>query len=244
MPKQTVESFTKTLEQLSGLNPDRIAVYNYAHLPHMFKTQRQINENELPDADEKLAILKHTIDYLQQQGYIYIGMDHFAKPDDELAIAQEKNTLYRNFQGYSTHKDCDVIGMGITAISRIGNCYSQNVRTLEEYYQCLAQNRIPTARGLCLDDDDRIRRDVISRLICNFNLDYEEIEELHDINFREYFNNELLMLNDLVIDGLCSIDETGITVSPKGRLLIRNICMVFDKYLRESTGKTSYSKVI
>jgi oxygen-independent coproporphyrinogen III oxidase len=244
LPKQSVASFRQTLEQLSGLNPDRIAVYNYAHLPHMFKTQRQINEKDLPDADEKLAILQYAIEYLQQQGYLYIGMDHFAKPDDELAIAQQRGTLYRNFQGYSTHKDCDLVGMGITAISRIGNCYAQNMRSLEEYYDCISQNRIPVARGLCLDDDDRIRRDVISRLICNFYLENAEIEELHSIDFREYFRNELLMLEDLAQDGLCFINETGIKISPRGRLLIRNICMVFDKYLRNETTKKSYSKLI
>lgn len=244
LPKQTVTSFKQTLEQLSGLNPDRIAVYNYAHLPHMFKTQRQINEKDLPDADEKLAILQYIIEYLQSQDYLYIGMDHFAKPSDELAIAQRNGTLYRNFQGYSTHKDCDLIGMGITAISRIGNCYAQNVHDLEDYYACITQNRIPISRGLCLDNDDRIRRDVISRLICNFYLDFEDIEEVHSIEFREYFHNELLMLDDLVDDELCFIDDTGIKITPKGRLLIRNICMVFDKYLRNDTMKKSYSKVI
>ena len=244
LPKQSVTSFKQTLEQLSGLNPDRIAVYNYAHLPHMFKTQRQINEKDLPGADEKLAILQYIIDFLQSQGYLYIGMDHFAKPSDELAIAQHKGTLYRNFQGYSTHKDCDLVGMGITAISRIGNCYAQNVHDLEDYYDCVSQNRIPISRGLCLDNDDRIRRDVISRLICNFYLDFEDIEEVHSIDFREYFHNELLMLDDMVANELCSIDETGISVMPRGRLLIRNICMVFDKYLRNDAKKKSYSKVI
>ena len=244
LPKQTVTSFKQTLEQLADLNPDRIAVYNYAHLPHMFKTQRQINEEDLPDADEKLAILQYIIEYLQSQGYLYIGMDHFAKPSDELAISQQKGTLYRNFQGYSTQKDCDLIGMGITAISRIGNCYAQNVHDLEDYYDCITQNQIPISRGLCLDNDDRVRRDVISRLICNFYLDFEGIEEVHSIDFREYFHNELLMLDDMVADELCSIDETGINVLPRGRLLIRNICMVFDKYLRNDTKKKSYSKVI
>ena len=244
LPKQTVTSFKQTLEQLSGLNPDRIAVYNYAHLPHMFKTQRQINEKDLPTADEKLAILQYIIEYLQSQGYLYIGMDHFAKPSDELAIAQQRGTLYRNFQGYSTHKDCDLIGMGITAIGRIGNCYAQNVHDLEDYYGGITQNRIPISRGLCLDNDDRVRRDVISRLICNFYLDFEDIEEIHFIDFREYFRNELLMLDDMVADELCLVDETGIKVMPRGQLLIRNICMVFDKYLRNDTKKKSYSKVI
>ena len=244
LPKQTAGSFKRTLEQLSELNPDRIAVYNYAHLPHMFKTQRQINEDDLPDADEKLAILQYIIDDLQSKGYLYIGMDHFAKPSDELAIAQKRGTLYRNFQGYSTHKDCDLIGMGITAISRIGICYAQNVHSLDEYYDFIAGSHIPISRGLCLDDDDRVRRDVISRLICNFFLDFEDIEEKHSIDFREYFHNELLMLNDMANDELCLIDETGIKVRPKGRILIRNICMVFDKYLRIETTRKSYSKLI
>lgn len=244
LPNQTLDSFKETLEQLSKLSPDRIAVYNYAHLPHMFKTQRQINEDELPDADEKLAILQYVIDYLQSQGYVYIGMDHFAKPSDELAVAQEQGTLYRNFQGYSTHKDCDLIGMGVSAISRIGSCYAQNVHNVDEYYESITNNRIPISRGLCLDNDDRVRRDVISRLICNFYLSYEDIEQIHSIDFREYFHNELLMLEGMAKDGLCSMDETGIKVSPSGRLLIRNICMVFDKYLRTGSSNKSYSKVI
>ena len=188
--------------------------------------------------------LQYVIDYLQSQGYVYIGMDHFAKPVDELAIAQEKGTLYRNFQGYSTHKDCDLIGMGVSAISRIGNCYAQNVHDLDEYYERITNNRIPISRGLCLDNDDLVRRDVISRLICNFYLSYEDIEQIHSIDFREYFHNELLMLEGMAKDGLCSMNETGIIISPGGRLLIRNICMVFDKYLRTGSSNKSYSKVI
>lgn len=244
LPKQTVESFHKTLELIVKYQPDRLAVYHYAHLPHLFKTQKQINEEDLPGPDEKLEIMQDTIKFLYENGYVYIGMDHFAKPEDELAIAQRNGTLHRNFQGYTTHSNCDLIGMGITSISKVGQCYAQNVRTLDEYEQSISHGRVPVMRGLKLDDDDLLRRDVITRLICHFHLNYSEIEEDHYIDFHDYFYNELISLQEMEKHGLIRQENEGITVLPKGRLLIRNICMVFDKYLRSSGGKGTYSKVI
>ncbi len=244
LPRQTVGSFHATLKKIAELQPERIAVYNYAHLPHIFKTQKQINANELPSPDEKLEIMQDTISFLHEKGYVYIGMDHFAKPDDELAVAQRNNTLHRNFQGYTTHANCDLIGMGITAISKVGQCYAQNVRTLEEYAKSISLGRIPVMRGIKLDDDDRLRRDVITRLICHFHIKYSEIEEDHYIDFQDYFYNELISLHEMEKHGLLSLEKDGISILPRGRLLIRNICMVFDKYLRSGTAKGTYSKVI
>ena len=244
LPGQTVKSFHATLKLITEFRPERVAVYNYAHLPLIFKTQRQIKENELPNPDEKLEILQNAIHYLHQNGYVYIGMDHFAKPDDELAIAQRNGTLHRNFQGYTTHSDCDLIGMGITAISKVGLCYMQNVRTLDEYKKSIGIGRIPVMRGIKLDDDDLLRRDVITKLICHFHIKYPEIEEVHYIDFQDYFFNELILLHEMEKQELLQIETDGISILPRGRLLIRNVCMVFDKYLRAATGKGTYSKVI
>lgn len=243
LPKQTTESFLETLELIVSLHPDRLAMYNYAHLPQVFKTQRQINDQDLPPPETKLDILQQSIAYLLEQGYVYIGMDHFARPDDELAVAQSNGTLHRNFQGYSTHADCDTVGMGITSISQIGDCYAQNVRTLEEYDARLGAGRIPVTRGIKLDYDDRLRRDVITRLICHFRFDYERTHKMFDVVFDDYFYNELIALQAMQEDGLLVMDNEGITVTPKGRLLIRNICMVFDKYLGAGQGGR-FSRVI
>ena len=244
LPKQTAASFLDTLKLISALNPDRLAVYNYAHLPHIFKTQRQIDAHDLPGADEKLSILQQAIEYLSGEGYVYIGMDHFARPDDELAVAQKNCTLHRNFQGYSTHAGCDSVGMGITAISQTGDCYAQNVRTLEEYNDHIAQDRLPISRGIKLDYDDCLRRDVIIRLICHFYLAFSFVAEMYDVEFSDYFYNELIALREMEKDGLLTMDADSITVLPKGRLLIRNICMVFDKYLKTGKGSGRFSRVI
>ena len=244
LPKQTVKGFCETLNIIVELNPDRIAVYNYAHLPQIFKSQRNIDEQSLPGADVKLEILQHTISYLIQQGYVYIGMDHFAKPDDELAIAQRNGSLHRNFQGYSTHGGCDIIGMGITAISRIGDCYAQNLRSIDEYEYCINNNKIPVYRGIKLDNDDLLRRDVIIQLICHFHIKYSDIEERYYINFEDYFYDELISLKEMEKHGLLDLDVEGVTVSPRGRLLIRNVCMVFDKYLRSGQPAGTFSKLV
>ena len=244
LPRQTTASFHNTLQLISELNPDRLAVYNYAHLPHIFKTQRQIDAQDIPAPDEKLDILQHAIEYLIGRGYVYIGMDHFARPHDELAIAQKDHTLHRNFQGYSTHAGCDCVGMGITAISQTGDCYAQNAHTLEEYGDQLSRNRLPVSRGLVLDYDDRLRRDVIIRLICHFYIAFSFVADMYEVEFSDYFCNELIALQQMENDGLLTMDDAGITVTPKGRLLIRNICMVFDKYLKTNKGAGSFSRMI
>jgi oxygen-independent coproporphyrinogen-3 oxidase len=243
LPFQTVDSFTETLEKIIAVEPDRLSVFNYAHLPDLFKPQRRINAEDLPAADEKLAILHMTISRLTDAGYVYIGMDHFAKPDDELAVAQRNRTLYRNFQGYSTHSDCDLVAMGNTSISMVGNTYGQNVKSLEEYYPLVAAGKLPIYRGITLSEDDVLRRDVITRLICHFELDKNAVAAAYDIEFGAYFSQELADLEQMERDGLVEVTPQHIIVLPPGRLLIRNVCMVFDRYLREA-GQHRYSKVI
>jgi oxygen-independent coproporphyrinogen-3 oxidase len=244
LPFQTVDSFTRTLDRVIEVGPDRLSVFNYAHLPQIFKPQRRINECDLPPAPEKLEILKMTIDHLEAAGYVYIGMDHFARPDDELAIAQREGTLYRNFQGYSTHSDCDLVAMGVTSISMVGPTYSQNMRGLEEYYARIDAGRLPMFRGIELTQDDLIRRDVITRLICNFTLDFKSVENAWDISFQDYFGADLEKLGQMQEDGLLEMDDRGIRVLPRGRLLIRNVCMVFDAYLPPASQQKNFSKVI
>ena len=244
LPKQTPRTFCNTINKIIEMRPDRIAVYNYAHLPHLFKTQRQIKDEDLPGPGEKLEILGETIQSLQDAGYVYIGMDHFAKPDDELAIAQRKGNLYRNFQGYSTNASCDVIGFGITAISKISNSYSQNIRTLEEYHSALEKNITPLLRGYKLNDDDELRREVISKLICHFQIEFREIEDLFNIDFSDYFSKEINILADMQRDELLIINEDAIEILPAGRFLIRNICSVFDIYLDREKSNNNFSKMI
>lgn len=202
LPLQTVERFKATLDKVIAAGPDRLSVYNYAHLPQLFKTQRQINEALLPSAEEKLAILGLTIERLTQAGYLYIGMDHFARPDDELAVAQRQGTLHRNFQGYSTHADCDLVAMGATAISKVGNSYSQNLKTLDDYAACLQRGELAVFRGVELDADDVLRREVITRLIGNFELDFGVIEAGYGIDFRAYFAAALRALEAFAVDEL------------------------------------------
>jgi len=209
----------------------------------MFKPQRRINEDELPSASEKLDILQDTNERLIKAGYVYIGMDHFAKPDDELAVAQREHTLYRNFQGYSTHADCDLIGLGVTSIGKVGNTFSQNHKTLDAYYESIDAGQLAVYRGLVLDDDDLLRSEVITRLICHFSLRFADIEQRFNIHFMEYFSQELEELQAMANDGLLKMTNEIIDIAPVGRLLIRNVCMVFDKYLRQS-GQQQFSKVI
>ena len=243
LPLQNVASFSRTVDDIIAQSPDRISVFNYAHLPDLFKTQRQIDASALPPPTEKLEILKTVIERLTQAGYVYIGMDHFAKPDDELARAQQAGTLYRNFQGYSTHADCDLIGLGATSIGMVGDSYSQNLKTLEEYYARLDVGQLAVFRGVRLDADDRLRRAMITDLICHFNLDFAAVERRYGIRFWDYFAPELAELTDMQADGLLVLSATGIQVLPPGRLLIRNICMAFDRYLREQKQQR-FSKVI
>ena len=243
LPHQTVASFAATLDKVIDAGPDRLSVFNYAHLPELFKTQRQIDTASLPAPGEKLAILQHTIERLTAAGYVYIGMDHFARPDDELAVAQREGSLYRNFQGYSTHADCDLVAMGITAIGKVGDSYSQNVKTLDEYSALLDAGHLPVFRGIVLSDDDKLRRAIITQLICHFELNYARIEQTFNVRFRDYFAAELDALQAMQADGLLEVGAHSIVVRPVGKLLIRNICMVFDTYLR-AAHKQQFSKVI
>lgn len=243
LPLQSLDSFATTIDKVIEAGPDRLSVFNYAHLPQLFKTQRQLDASLLPSAEVKLAILGLTIEKLTAAGYLYIGMDHFARPDDELAVAQREGTLYRNFQGYSTHADCDLVAMGATAISMVGDSYSQNLKTLDDYAARIDKGELAVFRGVELDADDKLRRDVITRLICNFELDYAAIESIYGIDFANYFADALRALEFFARDGLLELGDRGLRVLPRGRLLIRNICMQFDRYLKGG-GEQRFSKVI
>ena len=243
LPHQSAASFAKTVDRILEVRPDRFSVFNYAHLPERFMPQRRINPEDLPSPAEKLAILADTTERITAAGYVYIGMDHFAHPDDELAIAQREGTLYRNFQGYSTHSDCDLIGIGVTSVGMVGNTYSQNQKELEAYYAELDAGRLPILRGVQLDEDDILRRKVITELICHFRLRFAMIEQRFGIDFHDYFRDAMEELKPMADDGLIELSDDGIAVTPAGRLLIRNICMPFDKYLRQASEQR-FSKVI
>jgi len=244
LPKQTLDSFGRTLDQVIELDPDRIALYSYAHLPHVFKPQRRILSAELPSAEAKLQIMTLAIGRLTRAGYVYIGMDHFARPGDELAVAQRQGRLQRNFQGYSTHPESDMLGIGISAIGRVGPTYYQNQKRLEDYEAALDAGRLPVARGIELTPDDLVRRAVIQSLTCHFRVSLESIEIAHLIDFQSYFRAELADLRRLQAEGLVEITPEWIEVTPRGRLLVRSVCMVFDRYLRERVARAGYSKVI
>lgn len=244
LPFQSVASFAETVDKVIAMRPDRIAVFNYAHLPHIFKPQRRINDSDLPEPSEKLAILQMTIERLVAVGYLYLGMDHFALPDDELAVAQRNGSLYRNFQGFSAHAECDLIALGVSAISRVGDCYAQNVREIEDYYSLVAEGRIPISRGIRLTTDDILRREIINSLICYSFLDFTAIENRFGVTFESYFATELEMLKPLDADGLVQLQKRSVEVTPIGRLLARNVAMVFDKRLRTSQNNQRFSRVI
>ncbi len=244
LPRQTVSGFSTTLDRVIAAAPDRVALYSYAHVPHLFKPQRRIAIAELPSPSDKLAILALAIAKLSDAGYVYIGMDHFAKPADELAVAQRERKLHRNFQGYSTQPDRDLIAFGISAIGKVGAAYIQNVKTLDEYYAKLDERVLPVLRGVLLDADDLLRRDVIQKLMCNFDLDFAEIERTHGIRFAETFAAELAALVPLAADGLVTIAKDRLQVTERGRLLVRTVAMNFDRYLRERQQGPAYSRVI
>jgi oxygen-independent coproporphyrinogen-3 oxidase len=244
LPKQTRDSFARTLDRVLELAPERVALYHYAHLPERFKPQRRIVAEELPPSEEKTHIMLDAITRLTEAGYRYIGMDHFAKDTDELARAQVLGQLHRNFQGYSTRPDCDLIGLGVSAISKVGPTYSQNVRELPEYYDRLRAGLLPTARGVLLDRDDLLRRAVIMALMCHFQVSKEGIEAAHLIKFDEYFRRELEDLRVFEEAGLVEITHDWISVAPKGKLLVRAIAMVFDRYLRQDQRLRRYSKIV
>lgn len=244
LPKQTVESFTETLNKVIDISPDRLSVFNYAHLPSRFAAQRKIKDKDLPNANQKLQILQTCIEKLTQAGYQFIGMDHFAKPTDELAIAQQQNKLHRNFQGYTTQGDADLLGLGVSAISMLGDSYAQNQKDLRIYQNQVEQTGNGLWKGFNLNNDDIIRRDVIKQLICHFYLDKKQIEQKFTIQFDDYFAQDLSLLKPLQQDGLVMISDDTIVVQPKGHLLIRNICMCFDSYMRRMARQQQFSRVI
>ncbi|MCP3750969.1 oxygen-independent coproporphyrinogen III oxidase [Pseudomonas sp. SBB6] len=243
LPKQTPEGFARTVEEVIKLQPDRLSVFNYAHLPERFMPQRRIDSADLPAPAAKLEMLHNTIEQLTAAGYVYIGMDHFALPDDELAIAQEESTLQRNFQGYTTHGHCDLIGLGVSAISQIGDLYCQNSSDLTTYQDTLSSAQLATSRGLICSEDDRLRRALIQQLICHFELDFATIERAFTIDFRGYFNDQWPALQAMHKDGLIELSNEGIKVLPAGRLLVRSVCMVFDAYL-DLHNRQRFSRVI
>ena len=244
LPLQSVETFDRTLSTIIDFSPDRIALFNYAHLPHMFMPQRRINAEELPSPQQKLDILEHSIKRLLDAGYKFIGMDHFGKPDDELTIAQNEGKLYRNFQGYSTHSDCDLIGIGLTSIGYVGGSFFQNAKEMDAYSETISAGQFSVFRGYTLSEEDHLRRHVIMRLMCDFSLDFNTVEKLFDINFKTHFSDALEDLKPMREDGLVALQENRLEVLPAGRMLIRNIAMLFDEHLRKKQEEVRYSKVI
>jgi oxygen-independent coproporphyrinogen-3 oxidase len=246
LPCQTMAGFERTLDEVAALAPDRVAVYGYAHLPHLFKAQRQIDAVDLPDPTTRLALFASVLEHLSAAGYVYIGMDHFARPDDELVQAQRSGTLQRNFQGYSTHGECDIVGLGVSAIGRIGNSYSQNARDLPDYYLALDNDRLPVARGIVLDADDVVRRAAINELMCHGALDMQAFGERHGIWFADYFGAELERLRQLEVDGLVDLGARMLRVTARGRLLLRNVAVCFDAYVKDEmrTPQPRYAQSI
>lgn len=244
LPYQTSESIKTTIDTVLSLDPDRLALYHYAHLPHVFKPQRRIDTAAVPGSEEKLDMLQYCVQTLTERGYVFIGMDHFAKPDDELSVALEKGLLQRNFQGYSTYADCDLVAIGVSSIGKIGNTYSQNERDIDAYYAAIDEGRLPVMRGYQLNQDDILRRNIIQDLMCRFALDYRVYENISGTPFDRYFKDELADLEKLADLGLVSLNKQGLTVTPKGRFLIRNIAMVFDYHLRHKETKVKYSQTV
>ena len=244
LPFQTVASFDATLDTVLDSRPDRIAAYSYAHLPRMFRAQKLIRAEDLPSPSEKLAILGHTVERLTAAGYVYIGMDHFALPDDELVVAQRSSQLHRNFQGYSTHADCELVGLGASAIGFAGGRYGQNARLLRDYYASLRDGRLALARGLRMTDEDRLRWGIIQQIMCHNRLDYERVAVPGGVDFHTHFARELAALAELADDGLLALRPDGFTVTPRGRFLVRVVAAVFDQYLAARQDQARFSKVI
>ena len=243
LPKQTLGSFSQTLDDVICLSPDRIALYNYAHLPSRFKPQRRIEESDLPSAEERLQIFLMSLRRLLAEGYVYIGLDHFAKPEDDLTRAQATKSLHRNFQGYTTRAECDLIGLGVSSIGKVGHSYSQSVRTLDAYYERLDAGELPVEKGFELSMDDVLRRQIIMSFMCSEAINFDAINKGYVIDFIEYFSSEMSQLRQYQDAGLITIDSSSITVTPKGRMFVRAVGMVFDKYLQQSTS-AQYSKLI
>ena len=244
LPRQTLASFRRTLEQVISLRPERVALYAYAHLPQRFKPQRRIDAALLPAPTDKIGMLAMAIEVFREAGYEYIGMDHFALPTDSLAVAKRQGLLHRNFQGYSTHPDSDLIGLGVSAIGRIGAHYSQNVKTLEEYYDALSRSEFPIVRGLTLSHDDILRRAVIMAIMCQGRVDFESIELAYLIDFKQYFSSELRQLEPLVELGLVQMESDGVRVTPLGWYFVRGVAMVFDRHLQADKTVERFSRII
>lgn len=244
LPHQSMESIKPTLETVLSLDPDRLALYHYAHLPHIFKPQRRIDTAAVPGSEEKLDILQYAVQLLTERGYVFIGMDHFAKPTDELAVALKEGFLQRNFQGYSTYADCDLVAIGVSSIGKIGSTYEQNEKDIEAYYAAIDAGRLPILRGYQLTQDDILRRNVIQDLMCRFSLDYQTYFDVFGIPFAQYFKTELEDLAKLEVLGLVKLSANGLQVTPKGRFLIRNVAMVFDYHLRHKQTQTRYSQTV
>lgn len=244
LPLQTPESFDRTLAQIQALRPDRIALYAYAHLPERFKPQRRIHAEDLPSGGQKVAMLSRSLDALTEAGYVYIGMDHFALPGDALAVAKRQGRLHRNFQGYSTQADCDLIALGVSSIGRIGTTYSQNAKTMEEYCDLLDQGHFPVVRGLALSRDDLVRRSVIMALMCQGHLQFEAINLAWLIDFKSLFAKELEQLQAMQAQGLVQVSETGIQVTAMGWFFVRGVAMVFDRYVQADRNRSRFSKII
>jgi len=243
LPKQTLDSFSRTLDQLIELSPDRIALYNYAHLPDRFKAQRLIHAEDLPSADTRMGIFLMSVRRLLAAGYVYIGLDHFAKPDDELNRARLNHSLHRNFQGYTTRAECDLVGFGISAIGKIGDAYIQNHHSLNAYRECLERGELPTAKGFDLSPEDVLRREVIMTIMCSMPLDFADFEARHGCSFESCFGEELDRLRPYADAGLLELDGRGLRVLPKGRVFVRALAMVFDQYVRRPRVAT-YSRLI
>ena len=244
LPFQTPDSFRQTLDSVIAARPDRLAVYNYAHMPHVFRSQRMIDEMDLPSPQTKLQLMELTIEVLTGAGYVYIGMDHFALPDDELSVAQRQGHLHRNFQGYSTRSECDLIGLGVSAIGKIGDCYAQNRKEIPHWSAAVAEGLLPVWRGVSLTTEDRLRRAIIESIMCHGVADFGAFEERFNFDFSEHFALEIHHLEGLAKDGLIELDEEGFRVTSEGRLLLRAVAMVFDEYLHASSKQPRFSRVI
>ncbi len=244
LPRQTAESFERTLAQVAELRPDRIALYAYAHLPERFKPQRRIISADMPMASDKVAMLSRALESFSDAGYVYVGMDHFALPDDALAVAKRQGRLHRNFQGYSTQPDCDLIALGVSAIGRVGATYSQNAKTLDEYYDRINQGKLPVVRGLALTRDDLVRRAVIMALMCQGELLFEPLSQAWLINFQQYFALEIERLQEMQQQGLVQLSAEGVEVTEMGWYFVRGIAMLFDKNLQMDRNRARFSRII
>jgi len=244
LPLQTVESFSRTIDTVVAARPDRLAVYNYAHLPHIFRAQRMIDAKDIPSPETKLKLMELTIDRLTSLGYVYIGMDHFALPEDELTIAQREGGLQRNFQGYSTRRECDLVGLGVSAIGKVGDCYAQNLKDIPTWQSVVAEGKLPIWRGISLTTEDRLRRSVIESIMCHGEVNFETYESNFAIDFHDHFALELSQLEQLEADGLIEMGNDEFRATPEGRLLLRAIAMVFDEYLQTAQSEPKFSRVI